>query len=99
MYNKYSKGQPESAREITIKTGSGTNVRGDIMTRDGNGGLSCIECKSLSTAPLTQNQKIGSPDLEKNGGIIVEAGKPGFEGDTKIPPTQVIIIRPESKRE
>lgn len=99
MYNKYSKGQPESAREITIKTGSGTNVRVDIMTRDGNGGLSCIECKSSSTAPLTQNQKIGYPDLEKNGGIIVGAGKPGFEGGTKIPPTQVIIIRPESKRE
>ncbi|MCW1832825.1 hemagglutinin repeat-containing protein [Pantoea ananatis] len=99
IYNKYSKGQPESAREITIKTGSGTNVRVDIMTRDGNGGLSCIECKSSSSAPLTQNQKIGYPDLEKNGGTIVGAGKPGFEGGTKIPPTQVIIIRPESKRE
>lgn len=69
------------------------------MTRDGNGGLSCIECKSSSSAPLTQNQKIGYPDLEKNGGTIVGAGKPGFEGGTKIPSTQVIIIRPESKRE
>nr|WP_324020365.1 VENN motif pre-toxin domain-containing protein [Pantoea sp. JZ29] len=65
IYNKYSRGLPESAREITIKTDNGTNVRVDIMTRDDNGGVSCIECKSSSTAPLTQNQKIGYPELEK----------------------------------
>ncbi|MGK3131397.1 hemagglutinin repeat-containing protein [Pantoea sp. C8B4] len=99
VYNKYASGQPESAREITIKTDSGTNVRVDILTKDGNGGISCIECKSSPTAPLTQNQKLGYPEIENNGGTIVGAGKPGFEGGTKIPPTQVIIVRPEDKKE
>lgn len=99
MYNKYSATQPAAAREITLKTDNGTNVRGDIITKDENGGIACIECKSSPTAPLTKNQTIGYPDLEKNGGTIVGAGKPGFEGGTKIPPTQVIIIRPENKKE
>lgn len=65
MYNKYSATQPASAREITLKTDNGTNVRGDIITKDENGGIACIECKSSPTAPLTKNQTIGYPDLEK----------------------------------
>ncbi|MEQ5401062.1 hypothetical protein ABN303_10220 [Providencia rettgeri] len=47
---------------------------------------------------LTDNQKTGYPDLEKNGGIIVGEGKPGFEGGTKLPPTKVEIVRPEKEK-
>lgn len=54
-----AKGMTDTAREVTIKTGSGVNVRVDIMTKDSDGNIFCIECKSSATAPLTPNQKIG----------------------------------------
>ncbi|MEQ4923759.1 hypothetical protein ABN099_09750, partial [Proteus hauseri] len=54
--------------------------------------------KDFQTAPLTDNQKTGYLDLEKNGGIIVGEGKPSFEGGTKLPPTKVKIVRPEKEK-
>lgn len=85
----------DTAREVTIKTGSGMNVRVDIMTKDSNGNIFCIECKSSATAPLTPNQKIGYPEIEKHGGVISGAGKPGFESGTVIPPTKINVVRPD----
>ncbi|MGG4664585.1 VENN motif pre-toxin domain-containing protein [Providencia vermicola] len=97
-YEKYQQENITSQREITIKTESGTKVRVDMIGKDKNGVINCVECKSSQTAPLTDNQKIGYPDLEKNGGIIVGEGKPGFEGGTKLPPTKVEIVRPEKEK-
>lgn len=84
----------DSAREVTIKTGSGVNVRVDIMTKDSSGNIFCVECKSSETAPLTPNQKIGYPEIENSGGVITGVGKPGFDGGTVIPPTKIDVIRP-----
>ena len=97
-YEKYQQENITSQREITIKTESGTKVRVDMIGKDKNGVINCVECKSSQMAPLTDNQKIGYPDLEKNGGIIVGEGKPGFEGGTKLPPTKVEIVRPEKEK-
>ncbi|MEX0425884.1 hypothetical protein KDV38_19455 [Providencia rettgeri] len=97
-YEKYQQENVTSQREITIKTENGTKVRVDMIGKDKNGVINCVECKSSQTAPLTDNQKTGYPDLEKNGGIIVGEGKPGFEGGTKLPPTKVEIVRPEKEK-
>ena len=64
------------------------------MLKDEQRNIIYIECKSSQTSPLTENQKVGFPELEKSGGVIVGEGKPGFEGGTIIPPTKVEIIRP-----
>ena len=64
------------------------------MLKDEQGNIICIECKSSQTARLTENHKVGFPELEKSGAIIVEKGKSGFEGGTIIPLTKVEIIRP-----
>lgn len=45
---------------------------------------------------MTEEQRY--PDLERNGGVIVGEGKPGFEGGTKLPPTKVEIVRPENEK-
>ncbi|WP_324726794.1 S-type pyocin domain-containing protein, partial [Pseudomonas chlororaphis] len=95
-YNDYSKSKVESAREITVETESGTRTRLDMMGRDAEGNISCVECKSSETAPLTRNQKRGFPEIEKGGAIIVGKGKPGFPGGTEIPPTRIEIIRPDT---
>lgn len=94
-YGEYSKTKPEAAREITVKTDSGVKTRIDMMGRDTDGEISCIECKSSDTAPLTKNQKAAFPEIEKTGATIVGKGKPGFPGGTKIPPTRVEILRPD----
>ena len=86
----------EVAQQLTIKTESGTKTKLDIVTRDAQGNISCIECKSSATAPLTKNQKAGFPEIEQSGGTVVGKGKPGFPGGTKIPPTKVEIVRPSS---
>jgi len=94
-YVDYSKSKVESVREVTVKTDSGVRTRIDMMGRDADGNVSCVECKSSETAPLTRNQKLGFPEIEKTGATVVGKGKPGFPGGTTIPPTRVEIIRPD----
>jgi hypothetical protein len=82
------------AQQVTVKTQSGVKTKLDIVTRDANGGINCVECKSSATAPLTKNQRAGFPEIEQSGATVVGAGKPGFPGGTQIPPTKVEIVRP-----
>lgn len=95
-YDKYSETRPEAVREVTVKTDSGVKTRLDMMGRDTDGEISCVECKSSETAPLTKNQKAAFPEIEKTGATVVGKGKPGFPGGTKIPPTRIEILRPDS---
>ncbi|WP_179854726.1 VENN motif pre-toxin domain-containing protein, partial [Gilliamella sp. wkB171] len=95
-YDEFSSTQEKSAREVTLETENGTKIRLDMIGKDKNGNITCIECKSSDKATLTPNQKVGFPDLEKNGGTIIGDGKPGFEGGTKIPPTKVEVVRPDN---
>lgn len=86
---------PEVGREVTAKTKSGVRTRFDMLGRDADGNISCIECKSSDTAPLTRNQKLAYPEIEESGAVVVGKGKPGFPGGTVIPPTKVEIVRPK----
>ncbi|MFM0492080.1 hemagglutinin repeat-containing protein, partial [Paraburkholderia graminis] len=87
---------PQTGQQVTIKTSDGTRTRVDIMTRDENGTIGCVECKSSQTAPLTPNQAVAFPQIESEGGVIVGKGKPGFPGGTVLPPTKIDIVRPPS---
>ncbi|SFJ52107.1 RHS repeat-associated core domain-containing protein [Bosea sp. OK403] len=80
-------------RQVTIQTQSGVRTRLDFLTRDSVGTIRCIECKASPTASLTRNQGLGFPEIGQQGGTVVGAGKPGFPGGIKIPPTAVDIIR------
>lgn len=81
--------------QVTIQTDSGTRIRVDLIGRDkSTGNLRIGEAKSSSNAPLTPNQAKGFPELAREGGTIVGQGKPGFPGGTRIPPTEVEVIRP-----
>ncbi|ROM91176.1 pyocin [Pseudomonas brassicacearum] len=94
-YGDFSEEMEESGQQVTIKTGSGTRTRLDMIGRDANGDIACVECKASDTAPLTRNQKIAFPEIEESGGTIVGKGKPGFPGGTVLPPTRVDILRPK----
>ena len=98
-FEEYSKTRPEAAREVTVKADNGVKTRVDIIGRDADGEISCVECKSSETAPLTKNQKSAFPEIEKTGGTVVGKGKPGFPGGTRIPPTRIDIIRPNQPSE
>lgn len=93
-YDGFSDEMEESGKQVTVKTESGTRTRLDMIGRDKNGDISCVECKASDTAPLTRNQKKAFPEIEQSGGTIVGKGKPGFPGGTVIPPTRVEIVRP-----
>ncbi|MGE7955373.1 S-type pyocin domain-containing protein [Pseudomonas sp. NPDC089530] len=94
-YEEFSNSKPESVREVTVKTNGGVRTRIDMMGRDADGKISCVECKSSQTAPLTRNQKLGFPEIEKTGATVVGKGKPSFPAGTIIPPTRVEILRPD----
>jgi hypothetical protein len=85
----------QSAQQITVRTESGIRTRLDLVGRDSDGNIVCRECKATATAPLTRNQRVGFPEIDKSGAVVVGKGKPGFEGGTVIPPTKVEIIRPD----
>jgi hypothetical protein len=93
-YDELRETTPEVGREVTAKTKSGVRTRFDMLGRDADGNISCIECKSSDTAPLTRNQKLAYPEIEESGAVVVGKGKPGFPGGTVIPPTRVEIVRP-----
>ena len=94
-YDGFSEEMEESGQQVTVKTDSGTRTRLDMIGRDKNGDINCVECKASDTAPLTRNQKRAFPEIERSGGTIVGKGKPGFPGGTVIPPTRVDIVRPK----
>lgn len=96
-YSGFSEEMEESGQQVTIKTQSGTRTRLDMIGRDANGDIACVECKASDTAPLTRNQKRAFPEIEQSGGRIMGKGKPGFPGGTQIPPTRVEILRPPQK--
>jgi hypothetical protein len=96
-YSGFSEEMEESGQQVTIKTESGTRTRLDMIGRDANGDIACVECKASDTAPLTRNQKRAFPEIEQSGGRIMGKGKPGFPGGTQIPPTRVEILRPPQK--
>ena len=95
LNNEIKPASQQTAQQITIKTDSGIKTKMDIMAKDSEGNVRCIECKSSTTAPLTKNQSKAFPEIEQSGGTIVGKGKPGFEGGTKIPPTKIEIFRPK----
>ncbi|WP_324726757.1 S-type pyocin domain-containing protein [Pseudomonas chlororaphis] len=94
-YPPFAEEMDESTQQVTLKTKSGTRTRLDMIGRDANGDIACVECKASDTAPLTRNQKLAFPEIEESGGVIVGKGKPGFPGGTVIPPTRVQILRPK----
>lgn len=87
-HNELLKTHPETQQEITIRPydDSGNlvdyNVRVDEINND-----FFNEVKASETAPYTKNQQKGYELLQRNGGEIRGAGKPGFEGGTKLGPT------------
>jgi len=86
------------AEQVTIKTnGTGTKFRTDQLSTNPNHQIAVTESKSSATAPLTKHQKIGHGDLLENGGVVVgnKGAAQGYPAGTKIPPTEVKVIRPE----
>ncbi|MFM5519687.1 hypothetical protein [Aeromonas jandaei] len=81
-------------QQVTVKTQSGVKTRIDLMGKDAGGNIVCTECKASETAPLTKNQSLAFPEIEKSGATVVGKGKPGFPGGTEIPPTKVNVVRP-----
>jgi hypothetical protein len=97
VYADFADEMNESAQQVTVKTKKGTKTRLDMIGRNSEGNIVCVECKASETAPLTRNQKQGFPEIEENGAVIVGKGKPSFPGGTEIPPTRVEILRPTPK--
>ena len=90
---KYRKIRPDVGTQITVQTPTGTRGRIDIVTRDSEGRIECIECKASETAPVRDKQQLFFDDLKEFGGTIMGKGKPTFEGGLPIPPTPMQIDR------
>ncbi len=87
-------GNIENGAQVTLETKNALRTRMDFVTRDPQtGAIGCIECKASQTAPITPNQRLVHSEIARSGATIVGAGKPGFPGGTKIPPTEVQVIR------
>jgi RHS repeat-associated protein len=92
-----SKTDTDVAKQITVKTKSGTKTRLDFVSKSKKTGKTKLtEAKSSQKAKLTKNQKKAFPEIAKDGGTVVGKGKGKFPGGTKIPPTKVDIIRPKN---
>jgi RHS repeat-associated protein len=81
-------------QNITVKTQSGVPTQIDVVSTNPTGNVVLQEAKSSATAPLTRNQAAAHPEIAKTGATVVGKGKPPYVGGTKIPPTQVQVVRP-----
>ena len=87
----------EVGDQVTVVTASGARTRLDFLFRDpATGAIRCIEAKSSATAPLTANQEAAFAEIRQSGATIVGAGKPGFAGGTRIPPTEIEMVFPDN---
>jgi hypothetical protein len=82
------------AQNVMVKTESGVKTQIDIMSTKPSGALRMQEAKASATAKSTPNQVAAHPEIEKTGATVVGKGKPDYPGGTKIPPTEVEIVRP-----
>lgn len=87
-------GEKDVSEQVSIKARNGVTTKMDIASRTEEGAVKLREVKGSETAPLTGKQKLAHPSIEKDGGVVVGKGKPGFPGGTQIPPTKVEIVRP-----
>jgi hypothetical protein len=91
---KLSDTQTDIRTQITIKSNgpSGLRTRMDAVGQEGSK-VKLSEFKASEKAPLTHNQEVVHPELEKYGGTVAGKGKPPYVGGTQIPPTHVDVIR------
>ena len=83
-------------RQVTVETESGIKTRLDLVGRDASGSVRLTEAKASETARLTPNQRTAFPEIAETGCTVCGQGKPGFPGGTRIPPTNVEIVRPSN---
>lgn len=97
-------GHTDIAPQVTVRpnvaNASGEkpgNVRLDFVSKNDKNEISLTDAKSSSTAKQTNNQKLGYPLIEQNGGVVTGTNGEqfGLPAGTQIPPTPVSIIRPE----
>jgi RHS repeat-associated protein len=98
VVNATKEADSKVAEQVTLKTESGVKTKMDVVSTKPSGEVRLQEAKSSAEAPLTKNQKIAHPEIEKSGATVVGKGKPGYPGGTKIPPTKVEVVRPEQKQ-
>lgn len=82
--------------QLTVKTETGVKTRVDFAGTE-SGKTVLTEAKSSATAPLTPNQTKAFPEIQQTGCTVCGNGKPGYPGGTKIPPTKVNVVRPDSQ--
>ncbi|MBL0317835.1 MAG: hypothetical protein IPP74_00770 [Alphaproteobacteria bacterium] len=70
IYQGAKEEMPNAVQQITVQTPGGYKTRIDIMGVNSEGNVVCIECKSSLTAPLTGNQKLAFPEIEKLGELF-----------------------------
>ncbi|MBP3194476.1 MAG: hypothetical protein J6M05_02265, partial [Cardiobacteriaceae bacterium] len=80
--------------QIYMETDTGKRTIMDMAGTDKDGNFVCIECKSSETAKLTTNQQEAFPEIAKNGATVKSKNKESLPYGTRIPPTDVEIIRP-----
>jgi RHS repeat-associated protein len=98
VVNATKEADSKVAEQVTLKTESGVKTKMDVVSTKPSGEVRLQEAKSSAEAPLTKNQKIAHPEIEKSGATVVGKGKPDYPGGTKIPPTKVEVVRPEQKQ-
>lgn len=87
-------GLREDGRETCEHEPTGAR-QGEGFSDVGISGIAALtEAKSSSTAPLTKNQALAHPEIEKTGATVVGQGKPPYTGGTQIPPTKAKVVRP-----
>jgi len=85
-------------RNLSLRVNIGASISTleqiDIMSTTPSGEIAMTEAKSSATAPLTKNQKAAHPEIARTGTTVAGKGKPPYVGGTRIPPTEVKVVRP-----
>ena len=91
-----SQGKTILGRQVSIQTDS-TRIKPDFLTRGGTDDFVVFEAKGSATAPWTENQEIGFPELAGSGGLLKtrKLGSQGLSHGERLDNVSVIIVRPD----
>jgi RHS repeat-associated protein len=82
-------------QNLKVRTSSGVDFEIDVASKNSSGTFRGQEAKASATARLSKPQQAGHPEMARSGATVVSKNKPGYPAGSRLPPTNIEVVRPK----